>query len=183
MTYRELDIAALVTLVLLFMLPCGPLEADATRYQGAQLTPRSALVLTRLCIGETHERDQYVCAAQVGVIARRAARLGWTIDRMALVYSRALRSPQAGREWVGEYRPGFQPRSFRRASFPRFDRRARRLLRVVESQLAGDVPDPCIDSKPDHFGSVYSDAHRARAAGWERVCESAHDRQGFWRSR
>lgn len=148
------------------------------RYQGARVTDSSAIVLTRMCVGETGPLDLYTCAAQVGVVARRAARRGMRVESMAELYSSALRRPR--RRWILELTPGGdRPSSFpARASWARFSPSVERLHRMIVSQLAGEVRDPCPIAT--HFGSVRLDGHRARRGGWTRVCREVNGRQGLW---
>lgn len=166
----------LAAVVVIFLLLASDARADA-RYQGARVTANSARVLTRMCVGETGSRNLYACVAQVGVIARRAARHNMRIETMARLYSSALKYPR--RSWILTFVPGgARPPSFPAASWSLFSARVVRLERVIASQLAGEVPDPCLVAM--HFGSVRLDGHRARRAGWIRVCRGVDADQGLW---
>lgn len=157
----------------------------ARRYLGARVDPGADLTLAIMCVGETGlTREGWFegCSVQVSAIANRAARSGWTLSRMANAYSSALKSPPPARAWILELdRTGRRPPSFHNAAWERVYRpRFERLLWLVRSQLAGDVESSCPEA--DHFGAVHLDGHRARRAGWRRVCEDVHPRQGFWDS-
>lgn len=156
----------------------------ARTYQGARVEPGVDVLLAQMCAGETgvYRAGWFEsCSIQVGIVARRAAARGWTIGQMARAYSSAIKSPRAG--WLARLNSrGTRPDGFpARASWERYRVRWLRLLWLVRSQLAGDVVAACPTA--DHFGSVHLDGHRARRAGWIRVCESASPRQGFWMSR
>jgi len=174
------EISEAVILVILFLVLTViafsiPAHGDAPRYQGARIDRHASLTLARMCAGETGPRDLTVCAAQVGVIARRAARRGISMSTMARLYSAALRRPS--RAWVPLLTGGARPVGFpRTASWRRYRGAFRSLEQSTQDQLAGRVDDPCPAAL--HFGSLHLDGHRMRA--WRRVCEGLHDRQGFW---
>ena len=180
--------AVIFALIVAYLLISSPGHASAwpetrlARYQGARVTSSSAEVLTQMCVGETGPFDPYACVIQVGIIARRAARRGMRIETMARLYSSALRRPRH-RAWILELRyQGRRPVGFpRRASWSRAAKGFDSLYRVVRSQLAGDVPDPC--KVATHFGSLALDGHRARRGGWIRVCEDMGERQAAWVTR
>ena len=186
----ELFEAVVLTILFAIMiaLAFGTARADAspvalTHYQGARIDRAAPLTLARMVCGETGPDDLDAAAAQVGVIARRASARGVSLSTMASQYSAALRRPQ--RPWVlalaatRRRQDGF-PRG---ASWRRYQLRFERLLKHIEAQLDGNVKDPCEVEAPDHFGSLHLDGHRARRAGWERVCADVGGRQAFWRSR
>lgn len=157
----------------------------ARRYLGARVDSEADLTLAIMCIGETGlTRAGWFegCSIQVSAIALRAARSGLSLSETARRYSSALKSPPPNRAWILELRRnGDRPASFHNASWSRVYReRWLRILWLVRSQLAGDVPLSCPEA--DHFGAVSLDGHRAERAGWLRVCEASHPRQGFWDS-
>ena len=154
-----------------------------SRYLGARIDRDADLVAAQMCAGETGvARPGWLegCVIQVAIIARRAAQRGVSFSTHARAYSSALKYPR-NRPWLLELdRAGSRPASWgaTRASWTRYRARWLRLLWVVRSQLAGDVPDTCPEA--DHFGSVQLDGWRADAAGWSRVCSNANERQGFY---
>lgn len=173
-------------MLLVFLMVLGllmyhsPAESQAPTYQGARLDRSAVLTGARLCVGETGWTDHDACTAQLGVIARRAARRRVSFSRMAELYSRALRSPQANRRWVPHLRDAPQPPQFwSGASWGAKRSLFADLLRHVESVFAGEVEDTCANA--EHFGG-WMDSHRMRA-GWVRVCpevDTTAPMQRFW---
>jgi hypothetical protein len=179
MTYREFDVAAVIALALLFMLPCGPLEADGPRYQGARVARGDDVTLAATCVGESGmSRD--ACAAEIGVLARTAARRGISVGAQAHAYSAIWRTES--RPWLLELNArGTRPPSWPRASWTRYRGEWVAMLEHVRAVLAGEVEDPCPAAA--HFGGPM-DARRMHPDQWERVCADRLDtRQMFWRAR
>lgn len=172
------------------LVPRSPAEAGHMEYQQARFNSRVApIVLTRMCIAETgFARD--ICAAQIGVIARRARRAGISMSHQAISYSSPLVRPDRLRDnshfinrvvFRGRER---QPEGFPRMSWTRWRSRALEMKSFVIAVLRGEVPDPCEAEQPDHFGSLVLAADRSnvRDNDWEQVCPEVHDRQGVFRS-
>ena len=173
----------LIFLCIMVLLWASPGQGQQPTYQGARLDRGAALTGARMCVGETGWADYDACTAQLGVIARRAARRGLSFSRQAELYSRALRSPQPSRLWVPHLRDApVAPQSWAGASWGAKRSLFADLLHHVESVLAGEVEDTCPQS--EHFGG-WMDSHRMRA-GWVRVCadvDTTAPVQRFWRRR
>ena len=177
---QAIGIAAIFLLIVGLVMYHSPAESQAPTYQGARLDRNAALTGARMCVGETGWTDVDACTAQIGIIARRAARRGVSFSRMAELYSRALRSPQANRRWVPHLHdaPDLPP-NWTGASWGLKRPLFANLLRHVESVLAGEVEDTCPDAS--HFGG-WMDSHRMRD-GWVRVCsevDTTSPVQWFW---
>lgn len=138
-----------------------------------------ALWLARMCVGESGWGRLDTCAAEVGVIRRRALLHGTQVATMARAYSSALRRPR--RAWVPRLLPdGPAPRGWPAASWPRHRARFRELLEHVSQVLRDEVTDPCADEAPTHFGGPRH-IDRDLPDGWEVVDCVPGSRQRFWR--
>lgn len=137
------------------------LAAAAIALAPATARADDAETLARVAVleaGFSAERDH---AAIWHVLSRRAARAGWSIERMAVAYS----SPMRRGRWPAwaENAP---------------DSAWRRVLARAAAFLAGDVGDPC-GGRAIHWGDRAGDAIRAQRAGWL-LATCGETRNAFW---
>ena len=165
-------IAAVICAWCILSLTCLPSAYADHRYQGARIRAGDVETNARACIGEAGWVDLDACTAMVGVHARRAARHGVTIGRMARLYSHALRHPR--RAWVPALRDIRRPPAgWPQASWPRHRMLYRAMVEHVREVLEGSVVDPCPGTM--HYGSVADGVPR----GFVRV-DCVDSRQRFY---
>jgi hypothetical protein len=135
----------------------GGRACTSSAHASSTATDRAVLANARACVGEVGWNDFDACAAVVGVHMRRAELTGVSVERMAELYSQAIRRPR--RLWV----PVIDATPRRPAHFPeqlawsRYRDRFAAIKAHVRGVLEGDVADPCETEAPLHYGSVRLD--------------------------
>lgn len=178
--FEAFVLTVLIGVLVAMVFAAAPADAQlAPTFQGAQVRAGDDITLTRMCAGEGGLRQVHsvpACAMMVGVIARRAALQGMSMGAMAWAYSKALNSTPAARMYIHSLGDVRRPRGFR-GSWRGANDAFGRMLAVVRSMLAGDVPDPCPIA--NHYGGVAIDGAAAEARGWIRVCPEVTVQGGY----
>ena len=141
--------------------------------------------LARAMVAECGWRPTNCHAAVAHVLQRRAEAQRVSLVSMIRRYCAGLGDGKANKrqKWIRELSDERMPASWPSASWAKHSEYWLSALELAGNFLIGEVPDPCEEPKPYHFGGLKlaSDVARMKGKG---VADCGYTgNQGFWRQR